>query len=260
MTERSNEKFTHERILQIHSWSPRLVSFKISRPRGFRFIPGQFARLGLIKPSGGTVWRAYSMVSAAWDDHLEFLSILVPEGTFTSILANLGPSDEILLDKQAQGFFTTDRFSDGRDLWMLAAGTGLAPYLAILLEPRTWERFERLLLVHSVRQPADLAYREEIAALRATPLWEEHDGHRLQYQPVVTRENFAGALNKRIPMLLADGSLVKALNCELSLEASRLMICGSPQMVESTHRQLMNMGYRLSRLSAPAQLAVENAW
>ena len=259
MAEDSNEKFTRERILWTHTWSPRLVSFKISRARGFRFTPGQFARLGVVKPGGGMVWRAYSMVSATWDDHLEFLSILVPGGAFTSVLAELGPGDEILVDKQAQGFFTTDRFADGRDLWMLAAGTGLAPYLTILQEPRTWERFERLLLVHSVREAADLAYREEISALRAHPLWEEH-GHKLQYQPIVTREDSPGALNKRIPELFSDGSLVEALDCPLSPEARRLMICGSPQMVESTHKQLMKMGYRLSRLSAPAQLAVENAW
>ncbi len=255
----NHEKFTRERILWMHKWSQRLISFRISRAAGFRFTPGQFARLGLVKANGGMVWRAYSMVSAVWDEYLEFLSILVPGGSFTAILNELVPGNEILVEKQAQGFFTTDRFTDGRDLWMLAAGTGLAPYLAILQEARTWERFERLLLVHSVRESADLAYRDEIAALREHPLWEAH-GHRLSYLPVVTRGSFTGVLQRRIPDLLADGSLVDAANCPLSPEASRLMICGSPQMVASTHRQLMHMGYRLSRLTAPAQLAVENAW
>lgn len=252
-------KTTSARILWMHRWSPRLLSFRISREAGFRFVPGQFARLGLLKENGTPVWRAYSMASATWDDYLEFYSIVVPDGAFTSQLEKLAVGDELMIERQAIGFFTTNRFADGRDLWMLATGTGLAPYLAILQDQTTWQRFERLILVHCARTGEDLAYRDEIAALRQHPLWAEQ-GHKLIYQPVATREVLAGALHARLPELVRNASLESALGIPLSLDASRIMICGSPEMVRDTHKALMERGFRLSRLAAPAQIAVENAW
>lgn len=255
----TNDKQHVARILWIHRWSPRLLSFRLSRAPGFRFVPGQFARLGLTKANGAPVWRAYSMASAGWDDYLEFYSILVPDGDFTSRLAQLTVGDEVMMENQPFGFFTTNRFADGRDLWLLATGTGLAPYLAILQDESTWRRFERIVLVHGARYDEDLAYRQEIAALRDHPLWAEH-GHKLIYQPIATREAVPGALQARIPDLLGDGRLEAQLGLTLNLEDSRIMICGSPGMVHDTHQALMARGFRLSRLAAPAQIAVENAW
>ncbi|BAK78319.1 ferredoxin-NADP+ reductase [Pseudogulbenkiania sp. NH8B] len=252
-------KYTAERILWKHHWTDRLISFRLSRDPAFRFTPGQFARLGLQISETGFVWRAYSIVSASWDDYLEFYSIVVPEGEFTPRLARLEVGDQILVDKTPNGFFTTDRFPDGEDLWLLATGTALGPYLSILHETAVWQRFRHIVLVHSVREAAELSYQAEIAALRQHPLWAEH-GHKLHYLPVVTRETLPGTLSQRIPAMLADGTLERAAGVMLSPERSRLMICGSPQMVEDTHRQLKGMGYALSRLSAPAQLALENGW
>ena len=156
----------------------------------------------------------YSMASASWDDYLEFYSILVPGGAFTSQLVGLKVGDRLMIERKPNGFFTTNRFADGRDLWMLATGTGLAPYLSILQDETTWQRFERLILVHGAREAVDLAYRDEIAALRAHPLWAEH-GHKLIYQPVVTREPLAGALPARIPELIRDGRLEAAVGLGL---------------------------------------------
>lgn len=243
----------------LHRWSPRLLSFRIPREAGFRFTPGQFARLGLIKENGAPVWRAYSMVSAPWSDFLEFYSIVVPDGEFTSRLERLEVGDTLMIERSATGFFTTNRFVGGHDLWMLATGTGLAPYLSILQDETTWQRFERLILVHCARTGDDLAYQAEIAALRSHPLWAEH-GHKLIYQPVVTREVRAGALHARIPDLVQSGALETALGIPFDDDASRFMICGSPEMVRDTHRALMGRGFRLSRLAAPGHIAVENAW
>ncbi len=253
------EKRRTARILWMHRWSPRLLSFRIARDPGFRFVPGQFARLGLINANGAPVWRAYSMASATWDDFLEFYSIVVPDGAFTSRLEQLAVGDEVMIENQPFGFFTTNRFADGRDLWLLGTGTGLAPYLAILQDESTWQRFERLILVHCARNGEDLAYRSEIAALREHPLWAEH-GHKLIYQPIATRESLPGALTARIPDLLRDRGLEDKLGIPLTLEDSRIMICGSPAMVHDTHKALLERGFRLSRLAAPAQIAVENAW
>jgi len=253
------EKFTSQTILSLTHWSEKLLSFRLSRPESWRFVPGQFARLGLPLENGGMVWRAYSMTSASWDEHLEFFSIVVPDGLFTSRLARLQVGDEVLLDNKANGFFTVDRLPDGDDLWLLATGTGLAPYLSILQQPEVWQRFARIVLVHCVRDVSELAYRAEIAALRQHPLWQEW-GERLQYVPVVTRHAEAGMLQQRIPALLASGELSAATGLPLTAERSRFMICGNPAMVEDTHRQLMKMGFRLSRLSAPGHLVLENGW
>lgn len=259
MSAPAEEKFTREHILSLHRWHDKLLSFRLSRPDAYRFTPGQFARLGLPLENGGRVWRAYSMTSADWDEHLEFFSIVVPDGLFTSRLAQLKAGDEVLLDSKANGFFTVDRLPDGQDLWLLATGTGLAPYLSILHQPEVWQRFERILLVHCVREAGELAYRDEIAALRGHPLWQEH-GDKLRYLPVVTRETVPGALGERIPAMLASGALAQAAGAALTPEGSRFMICGSPAMVEDTHRQLMKMGFRLSRLSQPGHLVLENGW
>lgn len=254
-----NTRSTVARILWMHRWSPRLLSFRLSREPGFRFVPGQFARLGLLKENGAPVWRAYSMTSATWDEHLEFYSIVVPDGAFTSRLAQLAVGDEVMIERTANGFFTTDRFADGRDLWMLGTGTGLAPYLSILQDESTWQRFDRLILVHCARLAEDLAYRDEIAALRQHPLWAAQ-GHKLIYQPVVTRETAPGALHARIPELIRQGGLETAVGLPFSDADSRFMICGSPDMVRDTHKALMERGFRLSRLAAPGHIAVENAW
>src|ERR1044071_6418608 len=129
------DKFTTETITDIRSWTPKLFSFRTTRYRGYRFSPGQFARLGVRKqtPEGEKiVWRAYSIVSADYDEFLEFYSIVVPGGEFTSTLADLHVGDEILIDKTTYGALPPARFVEGRDLRLLSTGTGLAPFISIL--------------------------------------------------------------------------------------------------------------------------------
>ncbi|SCK09507.1 ferredoxin--NADP reductase [Vogesella sp. LIG4] len=255
-----DDKFSAERISWLHRWHDKLFSFRLTRPEGFRFTPGQFARLGHALPDGGHVWRAYSMVSAPWDDYLEFYSIVVPGGQFTSRLAQQGVGDSVLLERKATGFFTADRLPDGEQLWLLATGTGLAPYLSILLQEDVWQRFEHIVLVHCVREVGELAYREEIAALREHPLHGDAYAHKLQYLPVVTREQVPGCLHERIPALLASGELAAAAGLVIDPEVSRFMICGNPRMVKDTYAQLQQMGCRLARLAAPGQVVLENGW
>jgi ferredoxin--NADP+ reductase len=255
----SADRYTTQRILSIRRWTPHLFTFRITRDPGFRFVPGQFARLGLAKEDGALAWRAYSIVSAPYDEHLEFFSIVVPGGEFTPRLAQRVEGDEILVEKTSYGFLTTDRFEAGRDLWLLATGTGLAPFMAILSDPQTWRDYENIVLAHSVRTAAELAYREEIAQLHEHPLIAG-PGHRLSYVPIVTRARVPGALGRRITALIASGELETAAGLALDRERARIMICGNPEMVADTRKLLGELGYRLSRRAAPAELAVENAW
>ena len=153
----SAEKFTRQTLVDIQPLTPSLFTFRTTRNAGFRFRAGQFARLGVTKADGSTVWRAYSMVSSPFDDFLEFFSIVVPGGEFTSELSRLEVGDTLLVDRQAFGYLTLDRFVDGRDLWLLSTGTGVAPFLSILQDFEVWEKFQRIILVYSVREARELA-------------------------------------------------------------------------------------------------------
>jgi ferredoxin--NADP+ reductase len=252
-------RFTEETIVARRQWAPKLFSFRTTRHRGFRFAPGQFARIGLKDGDGKPFWRAYSIVSAPYDEHLEFYSIVVPDGAFSPRLADLHEGDRVLIEKTNYGFLTADRFAPGRDLWMLATGTGLAPFLSILTDPQPWQDFENLVLVHSVRHADELAYQQEIAGLSEHPLVGEH-ASRLRYVPVVTRESVPGALRERITTQIENGELLRHTGLCFSEEHSRFMVCGNPAMVEDTRRLLQARGFRVSRRNNPGHMVFENTW
>ncbi|MHA3886888.1 ferredoxin--NADP reductase [Stutzerimonas degradans] len=255
----SEEKFTRQRLLEVQTLTPSLFTLRTSRDPGFRFSAGQFARLGVRKPSGCIVWRAYSMVSAPHDEFLDFFSIVVPDGEFTSELSRLKVGDELLIDKQAFGFLTLDRFPDGRDLWLLATGTGIAPFLSILQDFQAWQRFERIILVYSVREARELAYQQLIAELPQRE-YLEGLGSKLLYLSVVTREQVPGALHSRITTLIESGELERAADLQLTPEHSRIMLCGNPQMIEDTRAVLKTRDLNLALTRKPGQVAVENYW
>ena len=259
MTGTAEERFTRESITWIHPWTPHLFSFRITRPKSYRFTAGQFARLGVEKPDGSIAWRAYSMVSGPYDDALEFYSIVVPDGEFTTQLARLTVGDRLLIEKQNHGFLTLSRFTQGRDLWLLSTGTGIAPFLSILADPAAWEGYATIVLVHSVRESVELAYRDHIQALATHDLFAEH-AHKLIYIPVVTRDTIPGVLSSRITQLIESGALEERAGLRLDLDNSRIMLCGNPEMVDDTRRILKARGFRTSRQSAPGQIAVENYW
>ena len=255
----SEEKFTRQRLLTVQTLTPSLFTLRTTRDAGFRFRAGQFARLGVRKPSGSLVWRAYSMVSAPHDEFLDFFSVVVPDGEFTSELRRLVPGDELLVERQPFGYLTLDRFPAGRDLWLLATGTGVAPFLSILQDFEAWQRFERIVLVYSVREARELAYQELIKGFAGCDYLAEH-AHKLTYLPTITREQRPGALHGRITTLLETGELERAAGLQLNPEHSRIMLCGNPQMIEDTRLLLKARDLQLSLTRRPGQVAVENYW
>ena len=255
----SEEKFTRQTITGVQPINDKLFTFRATRNAGFRFRAGQFARLGLPGTAGVPIWRAYSMVSAPHDEFLEFFSVVVPGGEFTSQLQRLKAGDELLIDRQSYGFLTLDRFADGRDLWLLASGTGVAPFLSILQDLEVWQRFARVILVYSVRWQADLAYQQLLAQLPRRQ-WLEGVAEKLVYLPVVTREQAGGMLHGRITHLLASGELEQAAGVALTPEHSRLMLCGNPLMVTELRGALKARGLNLALTRRPGQVAVENYW
>ncbi|MCJ7956315.1 MULTISPECIES: ferredoxin--NADP reductase [unclassified Pseudomonas] len=255
----SAEKFTRQTLLDVQSLTPSLFTLRTTRDPGFRFTAGQFVRLGVNTADGSTVWRAYSIVSSPFDEHLDFFSIVVPGGEFTSQLSRLRVGDTLMVERQATGFLTLNRFVDGRDLWLLGTGTGVAPFLSILQDFEVWEKFERIVLVYSAREAKELAYQELIHALGEREYLAEY-AHKLVYIPTVTREQYPGALNGRITTLIENGELERAAGVELTPEHSRVLICGNPQMVDDTRQLLKQRDMQLSLSRRPGQVAVENYW
>ncbi|WP_296262638.1 MULTISPECIES: ferredoxin--NADP reductase [unclassified Pseudomonas] len=255
----SAEKFTRQTLLDVTPLTPSLFTLRTTRDPGFRFTAGQFARLGVTKADGSTVWRAYSVVSSPFDEFLEFFSIVVPAGEFTSELSRLRVGDTLMVEKQAVGYLTLDRFTDGRDLWMLSTGTGVAPFLSILQNFEVWEKFERIILVYSVREAKELAYQQLITELTQRDYLTEY-AHKFQFIATVTREEYPGALHGRITTLIENGELEKAAGVELTPEHSRVMLCGNPQMIDDTRALLKTRDMRLALTRKPGQVAVENYW
>ena len=252
-------RFTTERLIAVRHWTSRLLSFRTSRAPGFRFTPGHYTRLGLGDSADSLTWRPFSVVSAAHDPQLEFVATLVPGGRVSELLAEIRVGAPIRVDKTSYGFLTIDQFAPGHDLWLLASGTGLGPFVSILRDPATWAAFPTIVVVHSVRHAGELAYREEIHTMAqgASPAIAQE---RLQYVPVVTRESCAGALHARIPRLVEDGSLESAAGVSLDPQRSRIMVCGNPELGRALRSQLTGRGFRVNRRGAPGQLAFENYW
>lgn len=252
----SIEKYSLEKVLSVQRWTSNLFSFTLTRPAHFKFTAGQFARIGL-KVGDELVVRAYSVVSSPFDDTLEFFSIVVPDGAFTSRLQYLEVGDELYLEKIPYGYLTLARYQLPlpQDLWLLATGTGLAPFLSMLQDFEVWNRYQHIHLVYSVRTQDELAYVERIQEIAAS-FGEGHSG--FQFIPVVTRDPQA-ALHERLPVLIEQGTLEAAAGLELNPETSHVMLCGNPQMVKDTKEALKRRRLVLNR-RGEGNIAVENYW
>lgn len=252
----SIEKFSVEKVLSVHRWTPTLFSFTMTRPAHFKFTAGQFARIGL-KVGEELVVRAYSVVSSPFDETLEFFSIVVPDGAFTSNLQHLKVGDELYLEKIPYGYLTLARYQQPlpHDLWLLATGTGLAPFLSMLQDFDTWSKYQKINLVYSVRTAAELAYVDRIQEIAET-FGEGHNGFK--FIPIITRDPSA-PLHDRLPILIENGELEKSAGLELNPATSHVMLCGNPQMVDDTKEALKRRGLTMNR-RGEGNIAVENYW
>ncbi|OBA10523.1 ferredoxin--NADP reductase [Acinetobacter pittii] len=252
----SIEKFSVEKVLSVHRWTPTLFSFTMTRPAHFKFTAGQFARIGL-KVGEELVVRAYSVVSSPFDETLEFFSIVVPDGAFTSNLQHLKVGDELYLEKIPYGYLTLARYQQPlpHDLWLLATGTGLAPFLSMLQDFDTWSKYQKINLVYSVRTADELAYVDRIQEIAET-FGEGHNGFK--FIPIITRDPSA-PLHERLPILIENGELEKFAGIELNPATSHVMLCGNPQMVDDTKEALKHRKLTMNR-RGEGNIAVENYW
>jgi ferredoxin--NADP+ reductase len=249
-----------ERVLTVHHWNNTVFSFTTTRDQALRFENGHFIMMGL-QIDGKPLMRAYSIASANHEEHLEFLSIKVSDGPLTSRLQNIKPGDEVLVSRKPTGTLLLHDLKPGKRLYLLSSGTGLAPFMSIIKDPLTYERFEKVVLVHGVRYRSELAYRDYIE-------WElthhEYLGelvrNQLIYFPTVTRERFR--YQGRITSLIESGKLFTDIGMPpLSPATDRIMICGSPAMLADLSVLLDARGFEISpHVGEPGDYVIERAF
>lgn len=257
---KKTQTYTIEKITYLKKWTDHLFSFRTTRNEGFKFIPGQFARLGIEKEDKSIVWRPYSIVSADYEEELEFYSIVVPDGEFTQRLKNIKIKDNIYIDKTNYGLLTTDRFEKGKDLWFLSTGTGLAPFISIMYDFTIWEQYQKVILVHCVRTKDELAYQDLINGFFSHEYYADMVKDKLCYVKIITQENSGADLYGRITDLLKNNKLEQYINIPITVANSRVMICGNPDMVGDTRKILTQRDLMMSRRGKPGNMAVENYW
>jgi ferredoxin--NADP+ reductase len=240
------------RVVQNKAWSQRLYSLRIDAAIE-PFSAGQFTKLGL-RIDGEIVGRPYSLVNPPDAQPLDFYFIVVPGGPLSARLAALQTGDAVLVAPRAAGFLILAEVPPARDLWLMATGTGIGPFLSILRTAEPWQRFERVVLVHAVRTVAELSYADEIRGIAAA--------HPVQFVfvPFVSREPCDSALTGRVPAAIADGRLEARADIALNAANSQVMLCGNPQMVEDTTAALAERGLKKHRRKDPGQITVENYW
>lgn len=248
-----------ETVTAVHHWTDTLFSFRTTRNATFRFRNGQFVMVGL-EQDNKPLLRAYSVASANYEEELEFFSIKVANGPLTSRLQHIEPGQSILVGQKATGTLLLDHLLPGRNLYLIGTGTGLAPFLSIVRDPETYERYERIVLLHGVRRVAELAYSEQIQ--REFPKHElvgEQVRRQLLYYPTVTREPFRN--RGRITELTNSGLLFRELGLqEWRAENDRIMICGSPALLSDMVQQVELRGFVEGNSARPGSYVIERAF
>ncbi|HEX4179223.1 MAG TPA: ferredoxin--NADP reductase [Caulobacteraceae bacterium] len=251
--------FYVERVTYVHHWTDTLFTLRTTRDPGLRFESGQFVMLGL-EVDGRPLLRAYSIASAPYADELEFYSIKVADGPLTSRLRNVKVGDEVLVGKKPTGTLVLDGLRPGRNLYFLGTGTGLAPFLSLVRDPETYERYEKIVTTHTVREVADLNYREFLSRdLPNDPDLGEYVAPKLIYYPTVTREPFV--TQGRITDLIQSGKLFEDIGLPVIDPAvDRLMLCGGPSVLADLKTMLLDRGFEEGSVAKPGDFVLERAF
>lgn len=240
------------KVVKNEQWGKTLFSLYIEcdiEP----FKAGQFIKAAL-EVDGEVIGRPYSLVNPPTSRPLEFYCVEVPNGPLTPRLSKLKAGDGILVAPRAHGFLILDEVPPARDLWMMATGTGVGPFLSILATDQPWQRFRQVVLVYAVRTLSELNYQERIAQIA-----ESHPG-QFSFIPFFSREPSDFALPGRIPQAITDGRLEARAGIAISTENSQIMLCGNPQMVKDTSNVLVGRGLKKHRRFDHGQITAENYW
>ena len=247
-------------VTSVHHWTDRLFSFRVTRPQSLRFRSGEFVMIGLMGDTGKPLLRAYSIASPNWDDQLEFYSIKVPDGPLTSRLQHIKPGDQISLRPKPVGTLVHDALLPGKTLWFLATGTGIAPFASLMRDPETYEKYHRVVMMHTCREQAELEYgRTLIETLQADDLIGELAAEQLLYYPTTTRQ--ASPHMGRITDNLISGKVFADLGLPaITAQTDRAMVCGSLAFNIDVKAVLESFGLREGANSDPLEYVVEKAF
>jgi ferredoxin--NADP+ reductase len=251
--------FNEERVLSVHHWTDRLFSFTTTRDTSLRFSNGHFTMIGL-RVDGKPLLRAYSIVSANYEEHLEFLSIKVQDGPLTSRLQHIQPGDTVIVGRKPTGTLLIDYLTPGKRLYLLSTGTGMAPFMSIIRDPETYEKFEQVVLVHGVREVKELAYHDYITQeLPQHEFLGEMVSRQLLYYPTVTREPYKH--QGRVTTVIENGQLASDLGLPaLNAAEDRVMICGSPAMLRDLKAMMETRGLKEGNTTTPGDFVIERAF
>ena len=251
--------FNEEKVLSVHHWTNKLFTFTTTRDPSLRFSNGHFTMLGL-RVNDKPLLRAYSIVSANYEEHLEFLSIKVADGPLTSRLQHIKVGDSIIVGRKPTGTLLIDYLLPGKRLYLLSTGTGLAPFMSVIRDPATYEAFEQVILVHGVREKDELAYHDLVVEhLPQHEFLGETIQKQLLYYPTVTRQSYKTM--GRVTDLIASGKMFEDLKLPaLDVANDRVMICGSPHMLKDLKVLLEGRGFKEGNTSKPGDFVIERAF
>jgi len=247
-----------EEVLSVHHWNDTLFTFTTTRDPGFRFENGHFIMIGL-EVDGKPLMRAYSIASANYEEHMEFFSIKVQDGPLTSRLQKIQPGDKILVSKKPTGTLLVDNLKKGKHLYLLATGTGLAPFMSVIKDPEVYERFDKVILTHGVREVSELAYQDIINELPNNEFFGDMVKGKLLYYPTVTREDFH--TQGRLTDALTSGKMAEKVGLPpINVEDDRFMLCGSPSMLKDFCEILDERGFNETVRSDIGEYVIERAF
>jgi len=249
-----------EQVLKVHHWTDTQFSFTTTRHSGLRFQNGQFVMVG-VEVDSRPILRAYSIASANHEEHLEFLSIKVPEGPLTSRLQHIRRGDPILISRKPTGTLVLHDLKPGKRLYLLSTGTGAAPFMSVVKDPEVYERFEDVVLVHGVRWARETAViKHFIEDLNQHEILGESVRAKLHYYPTITREPHPN--RGRLTTLIESGKLFRDLELPaFDPRNDRVMVCGSPKMLDDTCAMLDSLGFGISKhIGEPGDYVIERAF
>lgn len=246
-------------VTSVRHYTDSLFKFRVTRPKSLRFRSGEFAMIGLPGETGKPLLRAYSIASPAWDDELEFYSIKVEGGPLTSRLRNIQPGDQIIVQPKPTGTLVLDALLPGKRIWLVASGTGIAPFASLIRDPDIYERFEAVILTHTCRTLAELDYGAElVSGLASDPLIGETAWNKLHYYPTTTRQ--ASRHEGRITELMRSGKVFTDLDLPPLGTEDRMMICGSMGLNREVAQICEDAGLVEGSLSRPGTYVLEKAF
>jgi len=246
------EKWVQGEVVSVKHWTESLYSIKIRAPK-VKFIAGQYTKISL-NIDNKEVARPYSFVNSPNEPFLEIYSVSVPNGPLSTALQKLKKGDLLNINQNVNGFLILNEIPKVKNIWMLATGTGIGPYLSILKTEDSWKNFEKVILVHAVRYNKELTYKETIKNL------EEKYGKRFIYITFVSREKTENSLNGRIPQSINSGLLEKKANIKMVPSNTHIMLCGNPEMLKDTTIELKKIGLKKHRRNSPGHITTENYW